>query len=612
MTIGQLTGDLGSGTNTPNGVSVLGNGEQSEHTPNLVSIGDADTGFSADLIWHDGSTSSTGSDGTNLLFETVATLPPTPVKLCSAWNANYIDSMLGEDVLGMTSAQSVPAAFANFALVQGSTAVFHGTFDKTGCADVTDVVLSPDGTIATPNTWTLQLDGTFTKNLHSGAGKAQFQVTPAQALPLVGVTPPTETVSTTFSVTGPGTIQANPTTLDEVTGVSAFVSVVLAREETDDLGLTATSYILFAKLGCQGSDCDINNSNCPMGSQCDFSIGHCFTSCTTDADCSLLGEHCDPSSNRCASDNSCADAQLHQLYIAPPITAANNCPANINAGDSRWKFIIAHEFGHVVQNAAGAALTGLYNPQVPNRPPVCRCDHVTVANQEHCMQGLQRWSDSQEEGFAHFYSANVWNSKVLSNGSQNASCTFEYYKEFLVTNQPNLPSGDFINIQTPGENPAPALESPCDTLDSGIVLGNGGPGTFFSIKPPMFVDCLGNPTPPDPRSFVNYRLQAACWPASPDTTDLTTEFDWLKFYTNINRNPMNTSVTIPITQILSLYNTLCGGKPPPNNCNEGTQLAPTAGTPNWDTLLMQAQTTLSSARAALFAAAGKTFGVNRN
>lgn len=552
MSLAQLNAVLGSKTNTPNAVTILSHGEQSEHTPNLASFGDAKSGFSAVLLWHDGSTGSTGSDGTNLLFEQVATLPPTPVQVCTSWNANYIDAMLGEDVLGGTNKQVVPASFANFSLLQGSQQVQTGTLDKNGCADISQVALNPDGTVASPNQWTLRLDGTFTKNLHSGAGPIQITVSSALTTPPMGTSPPTETIATAFTVPGPGTINANPTTLDPVTGVSAFVSTMLLRDESDDLGLQPSTLTLFAQLGCGANN-----------------------------------------------DNSCA-VPPQQLFIAPAINAPG-CPANITAGDAHWKFVIAHEFGHVVQGAAGASIPVLYNPQIPGRPPVCRCDHVTVANSLHCMQGTQRWNDAQEEGFAHFYSATIWNSR------QSSTCTFEYYKEFLVANKPNLPAGDFTNIQSPPEQQNPPLASACNGLDAGLTPGDGGANTFYSILPPLFMDCLGNPNPPDPRSFRNYRLQASCWTTG--AADVTTEFDWLKFYININRNPTNTATQTPISLLLSIYKNLCSN---PVNCGGGTEQIPSTAAPTWDELLAQAQMQLSPSQATAFQTDGKTFGVDRN
>jgi hypothetical protein len=619
MTVSQLSADLGSTTGTPNAVTVLSNGEASEHTPNLASIGDITTGQTAILLWHDGNNSGTGSDGSDLLFESIASAPPGLVNVCTSWKANYIDTFLGEDVLANTNQQVVPAAFANYTMLQGTNAVMTGTLGVDGCLTAPDqktltglALNLNDGTPLAPITqWTMQLDGTFTKKkLHSGDGPITITVSSAVQEPnvILGITPPppTETILTApFSITGPGQISSIPSTFDgihlsfdPVTGVSAFISTVLVRDETDDLGFVPSSLTVFAQLSCAGPDLDENGNRLP---------------CMSDADCPTLGDHCDlrgGSPGQCASDQSCASATLPELFIAPPLTGNNTCPIDVVNGDDHWKFIIAHEFGHVVQVAFNplARPPALYNPQVAGRPPICRCDHVTVANAKHCMQDTQRWNDAQVEGFAHFYSANIWNSKSPT----DTTCTFEYYKEFLVTNQPtDVPAGGFTNIQAPPENLSPPLAAACDGLDSGLTPGDGGPNTFFSILPPLKVDCFGNPGSTDPRSFVNYREQAPCWPAN-TATDLSTEFDWLKFYTNVNRNPTTPSAQVGISALLSLYTNLCNTQVSGIACGAGTTDAPLPAQPTWDQVLAQASTQFSVTQATAFKTFGATFGVDRN
>jgi hypothetical protein len=562
MTTGDLSNVLGQTTGVPHGVTVLSHGEQSEHTPNLASFGDVQHGFTVDLLWHDGNTSSTGSDGSNLLYEPIATFAPTPVTLCGFWNANYIDTALGEDVWGQGSdRQQIPASFANFSL--SGPATLNGTLDRNGCVDITRTVLHPDGTLIFPSsaTWTLTLNGTFSKPLHFSPGMVSINVFPTEGSPPVG-----EAVTATFNVTsGTSTILAVPTTTDAVTAVSGFVATALLREETDDIGLPSTSINIYAAEGC-------------------------------------------PDGNGGHSDNSCASATDNVLYIAPPITAQNNCPQNINIGDAHWKFIVAHEFGHVIQHAANAALYGSYNPQIAGRPAVCRCDHVTVANQLHCMQSTQRWNDAQEEGFAHFYSASIWNSH---NSLGSGSCVFEYYKEFLVSDNPNLPPGEAVNIQEPQENPAPPLASPCDTVDGGVMPGDGGPGTFYSILPPLKVNCYGDTASSDPRSFVNYRQQAQCWTSGP--ADEATEFDWLKFYMTINHDPQNPAVTFPISQILGIYTNACSTLSP-NTVTCASAPPPTSvGQLNWDLVqnLVASGAQYSSDQKRLFQSQAKANGVDR-
>jgi hypothetical protein len=612
---------------TPNPVTVLGNGEASEHTPNLASFGDVLNGFKADLIWHDGNTSNTGSEGTNLLVEQVGSIAPATISLCANWKANYVDSMLGDDVLGNTNMPVVPASFAQYSILSGSTQVLNGFLDQKGCLTargdaqtLTQLALNPDGTPVDPNaSFTLRQGSFFTKTIASGSGRTgtiHIIVSSATDFPSLGPggTPlpaSNDTISTPFSITSAAPITITPTKMNEVTGVSAFVSTLLVREETDDLGLQPTTLTVYAEHGCGGVGfCGINGQ-CSPGDTCDSVTGRCITDCSHDAGaCVSLGQHCDTQTGRCVNHDSCASPTLPELYIGPQINVPNNCPPNTTFSQSRWKFVVAHEFGHTVQFAAKANMTVLYNPQIPGRPPICRCDHVTVSNSLHCMQGLQRWDDAQEEGFAHFFSANIWNSKFNPNGTPRTSCVFEYYKEFLVTNPPaNLPAGDFRAIQNPPEQSNPPLAGACYGLNSGVTPADGGPGSFFSILPPIKVDCLGVASSTDPTSMANYRLGAPC--LLPHTaSDLTTEFDWMKFFTNINRNPTNSSVTIGISEILSLYHSFCSNSA--NTCDEGDAAAPKKGSPTFDDVRGQAQANLSAAKASLFLTFGNTFGVDRN
>ncbi len=114
-----------------------------------------------------------------------------------------------------------------------------------------------------------------------------------------------------------------------------------------------------------------------------------------------------------------------------------------SAGDLRWKFILAHEFGHVMQRKA---MGGINNPYCfdtngyvtyncappnladhPNAPASCSCDHVSGSNGLHCLQSYEHGSAAQIEGFAQFYASRVWN-------NPGSGCLFHYYKQFRNDN----------------------------------------------------------------------------------------------------------------------------------------------------------------------------------
>lgn len=100
-----------------------------------------------------------------------------------------------------------------------------------------------------------------------------------------------------------------------------------------------------------------------------------------------------------------------------------------------YKYVIAHELGHVVQGLATENLSRNYSLDAALSVPLCRCDHVDSSNQAHCLQSQEGMGAGQSEGFAHFYAA-----RILNKASE-PDCRFVYYKEFLEppSNQKKLP-----------------------------------------------------------------------------------------------------------------------------------------------------------------------------
>jgi hypothetical protein len=95
-----------------------------------------------------------------------------------------------------------------------------------------------------------------------------------------------------------------------------------------------------------------------------------------------------------------------------------------------WKFVVVHEFGHLLQDKL------LGTPSVPGHlsrpysaPPLndnLDCKHVTALDDRlHCMQSNEFRGATERESYAHFVAANAWNGRSAS------ACTFVYYKSFL-------------------------------------------------------------------------------------------------------------------------------------------------------------------------------------
>jgi len=90
---------------------------------------------------------------------------------------------------------------------------------------------------------------------------------------------------------------------------------------------------------------------------------------------------------------------------------------------TRWKFMIAHEFGHVTKNT----FVGYYKRDYYWRdaPDTCGCKHVPYEFSDiHCMQSRGDTGSAQSEGFAHAFAARVFNFDSQADG------LFTYYKPF--------------------------------------------------------------------------------------------------------------------------------------------------------------------------------------
>jgi hypothetical protein len=216
---------------------------------------------------------------------------------------------------------------------------------------------------------------------------------------------------------------------------------------------------------------------------------------------------------------------------------------NINAflsentwvSDARWKFVLGHEFGHMVQGFANAFLPAryLFNGDTSIQSPLnfsswtpammdpdsanevaasCTCDLIEEGpNRGHCLQSVEVSASAQQEGYGHFMAARIWNLAAVDPGF-NFECSFGYYKQ---VGAPNLTSG----------------------------------GTAI---PPVTIDC----------SQAYAHRDTAC-----DEVDIIgheegTEVDWLTFFQAVTTDA---SHPVTVSDLLSWYRNACGG-----TCNGST------------------------------------------
>jgi hypothetical protein len=97
---------------------------------------------------------------------------------------------------------------------------------------------------------------------------------------------------------------------------------------------------------------------------------------------------------------------------------------NDNTHNSQWKFVVAHELGHLVQFKGSGVPRRDYDAD-GNDSGVCGCGFVDdPADRSHCMQSKETYGAAEAEGFAHMFAARTWNY------GYPGSCTFVYYKNF--------------------------------------------------------------------------------------------------------------------------------------------------------------------------------------
>ena len=179
------------------------------------------------------------------------------------------------------------------------------------------------------------------------------------------------------------------------------------------------------------------------------------------------------------------------------------CPAGTTPGSTQCP-------GNVSQYTLG----GVVDP--PFVTDTCGCSHVRAANQEHCLQSVERSSDAQVEGIAQFYASRSWN-------RESPNCTFTYYKEFLDTtcHNPNAQPGDCTAY----------------TTRDGKQLIN--------TLPPAAVSCR------QPARWRNKQECSIVAGSSGKAGDYGTEYDWMGFLYGINR-PSNAATPRVVTQDLWL------------------------------------------------------------
>lgn len=214
---------------------------------------------------------------------------------------------------------------------------------------------------------------------------------------------------------------------------------------------------------------------------------------------------------------------------------------------ARWRSVIGHEMGHhvhaleagqtagvsytfecdtqqpCVDPATGVATELLFDPPSVSRS--CACDHVTVANRAHCLQSLERMSDAEAEGFAHFFAASI------ANPNPN-ECIFTYYKEVRME-------------ECPAGNTCKAIKACNDANDPGCAQI-----VAYSVFPPVVVPCA------EANKWRNTECGAMPGAIPSALAEMGVERDWLQFLRSWNKAGTEVE-NASLSEIFAAYRATC-------------------------------------------------------
>lgn len=302
-------------------------------------------------------------------------IPPLPStsRVCPTWRVHYVDPNAGQEFMGASGVQHVPASYAHITIRTPSTFtpfyqpgvhVYSGYLDEDGCTSQLDLDGNYIFSLTTKHrkgTLDVEVKNNDSSSGHFGYANGSF------------------TAGTLGSAVFPTTSEDTRHTRS-----AAIVSRALA---TEDLPFASALTLLEVYA----------DQNCPMGG---------FAACSRDS----------------------------RLFIG----------RNPSGEDmSLRRHIVAHELGHNVSGSNIGHPTMAYGEgDAPTSQPLCRCDHVEIANQAHCLQSRETLEVAFVEGFAHFAAAKLFNDL------DDSTCRFTYYKEFLMTSNTVDPPPVFVSCNS--------------------------------------------------------------------------------------------------------------------------------------------------------------------
>ncbi|WP_438039397.1 hypothetical protein [Sorangium sp. So ce128] len=443
-----------------------------------------DYGFDVDLYTGATGANETCIDGGRMCFTATPIASPD---ICFDWNAQFIDSgpwtgIGSEDYLPGKAMQPVPASFARYQITMtNSTGVL---FDRGGVLDVNGCVPRPklpvrshwqlgtDLQIATRVISQHCLDPSETNCAMNGSAftganvvvRQTGQSGPASMCAIYAEDVGSVTDATCsarqidWPTTPPAPLRPVFTEHNSITRAGAAISQMLKREHESDGELGIVRAMIDHRYEGNGRIEIVVDEYCLTSDPC-------------------TGEQLQTS---CRSGNT--------LLLEPD---------GLVASSTRFKYVVAHEFGHFIQGNG----QGLMRPEYgcgageADQLALCRCDGVPPDQRLHCLQSLEEPNAAQVEGFAQYFAAKAFNADMESD------CTFVYYKP--MSNTACMPG-----VTDCEQDPVTGL---------------------YVNQPPIPVSC---------KQAVRWRnTHCIDQSSSPDLLSFGTEYDWLEFLYGVDNHP---------------------------------------------------------------------------
>jgi hypothetical protein len=329
--------------------------------------------------------------------DSASAAPEATLMVCTTWWAWYTDAGFGEDYLDTSNSFHVRSSFAYAYITDaGSTTTFWQ--GNLDSAGCAFVTLPPGNYLLSQFTdWTM--------SSYTGSGFEVYFMDNGSA--------EASYAYAAFTVySGTSWVNLNPSASDDAIQAAAVAGQIVLQNEVapGGLGMTPGSYVIHTNEGC--------------------------------------GPPIEPPTDSCYDPS-------------PPGGVVHLGTTSIDGtAEANWKYIIAHEIGHYVQDRAMGWHSYGYDDSATEAS--CKCDHYDTSwgNQLHCIQSREIIGGAQLEGFAHAFASRVFN------WTSDSNATFVYYKPFLY-------DSSFVGYPPLGfdaYNPYLWMEDHCTSSGRGVEL----------------------------------------------------------------------------------------------------------------------------------------------